>query len=96
MKTSFYEYKLSSAEDNKRAVFSARNRSFALLVFGSILFTSTSHGATFDTFTVTRFDDPIPGVCSPSDCSLREADLASGFASRSNGSDTNLSGTDLH
>lgn len=27
-------------------------------------------------FTVTRFDDPVPGACAPADCSLREALLA--------------------
>lgn len=32
--------------------------------------------ATADTFEVTRHDDPAPGECRPSDCSLREAVLA--------------------
>ena len=36
-------------------------------------------------FTVTRFDDPVPGACDPSDCSLREAVIAANAAA---GSDT--------
>jgi CSLREA domain-containing protein len=34
---------------------------------------ATAHVASASTFTVTRFDDPIPNGCAAADCSLREA-----------------------
>jgi CSLREA domain-containing protein len=42
-----------------------------IFLFGSLVAAmASSHAATF---TVTRFDDPLPDGCAPTDCSLREA-----------------------
>lgn len=44
-------------------------------------------------FTVTRFDDPVPDGCTPTDCSLREAIAAANIVS---GTDTVVLGTGTH
>src|SRR5262245_26144751 len=46
----------------------------ALLLLPALLLPAGS--ALADDFVVTRYDDPIPGSCLPTDCSLREAALA--------------------
>lgn len=53
-----------------------------LLLLGVLLVPPPTHAATFN---VTRTDDPPPGSCLPSDCSLREAIIA---ANLSAGADT--------
>lgn len=46
--------------------------SLGALVVGSLL-QAPAWPQTGTTFTVTRFDDPVPDACNPGDCSLREA-----------------------
>jgi len=57
--------------------------SLGMILLGFAAFGPPSQAAT--TYSVTRFDDPAPGTCLPSDCSLREAVLA---ANASAGTDT--------
>lgn len=49
-------------------------RTLALALAALFLFGAGSAAAA--TYTVTRTDDPVPGPCEPSDCSLREALMA--------------------
>lgn len=49
----------------------------ALFVLAALL---TPGALAAATFTLTRFDDPLPGNCLPTDCSLREAVLAANAA----------------
>ncbi|HEU4737570.1 MAG TPA: choice-of-anchor Q domain-containing protein [Solirubrobacterales bacterium] len=55
-----------------------RSRLIALpLVLALVALLLGAATASAQTYTVTRTDDPIPGACEPSDCSLREAVMAS-------------------
>ncbi len=45
------------------------------LIIGGVL-QAPAWPQTGTTFTVTRFDDPVPDACAPGDCSLREAVIA--------------------
>ena len=49
----------------------------AMVAAAAAVSVTAAHAATF---TVTRFDDPVPAGCDPNDCSLREAVMAANAA----------------